>query len=164
MTPGEILERTRGTKGDDASVVEGLAETLIDDADLREKLATALLGDFDVVDRRLIRALAEIETHRAREHGGCGDTLYASCFMLFWLGNVDDYDVILAAKESNMDTGAMIDGFMLTMRKASCPETINRVTHAHVYDAVMDAIHDAQWEDDDDFRDGVMKYFGLEPS
>jgi hypothetical protein len=156
----EVLERTRGGGGD-ADVVEELVETLIDDAELRGALAMALLRDFGPVDRRLIIALAEIETHRAREEGGCGDPLYALCFMLFWLGNEDDYDVIVTAKESNQDAGTMIDSYMLTMRKAECPERIDREKHPHVYLAVLDAMRERQWEDDDDFRDGVLAYFGL---
>jgi hypothetical protein len=160
MNSVQILARARGANGD-ADVVEELAPHLVDDAALREKLARTLLGDFGPVDRHLIRALAEIETHEAREEGGCSDALYADCFMLFWLGNDEDYDVILTAKESNEDTGARIDAFMLTMRKASCPESIDRLTYPHVYQAVMDAIRDAKWEDDDDFRDGVFAHFGL---
>ena len=160
MDAAKVLERTRGAKGD-ADVALALVETLIDDAPLREKLAFALLGDFGPVDRQLIRTLAEIETHRAREEGGCGDPLYALCFMLFWLGNVDDYDVIITAKESNMDTGAMIDSYMLTMRKASEPESIDREKHPHLYLAVIEAMRDRQWEDDDAFRDGILDYFGI---
>ena len=160
MEAAEIIARTRGAKGS-SSVVEELVESLIDDVDLREKIAVALLRDFGAVDRPLIRALAEIETHRAREEGGCGDALYALCFMLFWLGNEEDYDVIVTAKESNVDTGAMIDAYMLTMRRAERPETIDREKHPHVYVAVMDAMRDRRWEDDDDFRDGVLAHFGL---
>jgi len=162
MHAADVLARTRGAHGD-ANVVEGLVEALIDDADLREKLALALLRDFGPIDRRLIIALVEIETHRAREEGGCGDPLYALCFMLFWLGNEEDHNIILTAKESNQDTGTMIDSYMLTMRKAECPETIDRERHPHVYLAVLDAMRDRQW-DDDDFRDGIHAYFGLPPT
>jgi hypothetical protein len=163
MEAGDVITRTRGANGD-KDAVEGLVETLINDPKLREKLAMALLRDFGPVDRHLIIALAEIETHRVREEGGCGDPLYALCFMLFWLGNEDDYDVILAAKESNQDTGTRIDAYMLTMRKAEQPEAIDRTKHPHVYLAVLDAMRDRQWEDDDDFCDGVMRYFGMAPS
>ena len=159
LDAAEVIDLTRAAN--DGNVVEALALALTDDTELRDKLATALLRDFGQVDRRLIITLIDIETRRAREEGGCGDPLYALCFMLFWLGNEEDEGIIFSAKESNQDTGTMIDSYMLTMRKASCPESIDREKYPHVYQAVMSAIREQQWEDDDDFRDGVLAYFGL---
>ena len=146
--------------------VERLRLQLIDGDDdrseLREALALALLKDFGPVDRHLLRALTEIETLRAQSEGGCGDALYALCFMLYWLGNEDDEALIWEAKYSNMDTGSMIDPHMLTMRKIGKLESIDREKYPRLYKTVQEGMQRPDYESDEALREDVLGYFGLD--
>lgn len=40
---------------------------------------------------------------------GCGDELYALCFLLYLVGDPEDVALVYEAKYLNMDTGSMID-------------------------------------------------------
>jgi hypothetical protein len=69
-------------------------------------------------DLEWIRERVRAETARRRETlEGCGDTLYALCFLLYLLGDAEDCRLIYAAKHANMDCGAMIDSGLLSMRR-----------------------------------------------
>ena len=73
-----------------------------------------------VSDRRdldEIRALTRdaIAAIQADEDRGCGDELYALCFLLYLVGDPADVALVYAAKYLNMDTGCMIAGGLLTM-------------------------------------------------
>ncbi|MCC6644427.1 MAG: hypothetical protein IT374_02510 [Polyangiaceae bacterium] len=60
---------------------------------------------------------ATIAARRASPEDGCGDDLYALCFLLYLVGEPEDVVLIDDAKHLNMDTGCMIDRFLLTMRR-----------------------------------------------
>ena len=56
-----------------------------------------------------IRQLLEIEIKEHDDSEGCGEYLRVLCFMLFFIGKVEDSVLIWKAKMLNMDTGCMID-------------------------------------------------------
>jgi hypothetical protein len=82
----------------------------------RAELIEALLHDHTVSDVPLLRALIDLQTSEAEKSAGCGD-LYALAFMLYRLGDPSDVVRLVRAKQSNMDSGCMIDLEMLTMRE-----------------------------------------------
>src|SRR5688572_17949487 len=65
-----------------------------------------------------IRERLRNETRRREETGGCGDTLYALCFLIYLVGDAEDAALVHAAKYANFDCGCMIDRGLLTMRRA----------------------------------------------
>jgi hypothetical protein len=91
----------------------------------RAALIEALLHDHAVSDVPLLRALIDLQTSEAEKSAGCGD-LYALAFMLYRLGDPSDVVRLVRAKQSNMDSGCMIDLEMLTMRE---PDASRRLPH-----------------------------------
>jgi hypothetical protein len=82
------------------------------DPEVERRLRAPARGEVDWVRER-VRA----ETARRREAGGCGDNLYALCFLLYLVGDARDSRLIFAARRANMDCGAMIDLGLLSMRR-----------------------------------------------
>ena len=60
-------------------------------------------------NRKEIRQLLELQIQTHNHDIGCGEYLRVLCFMLFYIGNVEDSVLIWRAKRLNMDTGVMID-------------------------------------------------------
>jgi hypothetical protein len=97
--------------------------TPCDDAGMTEvprwETIEPLLRAADRNDLAQIRALVRqaIAANRDDDDIGCGDELYALCFLLYLVGDPDDALLVHEAKYLNMDTGVMIDRDLLTMRR-----------------------------------------------
>lgn len=106
--PPDLLQRIEYRVGDEGD----------DNGPLRAGLADLLLHDFNTRDRSLLRELVAQETAARRStDDGCGDTLYALCFMLYCVGEPEDCLLLHEAKHANFDAGCTIDSHMLTMRR-----------------------------------------------
>jgi hypothetical protein len=79
-----------------------------------EQLASELWRDCTLADHALLRELVAHEIEVRRVDGGCGDGLYALCFLIHTLGQIEDVLLIYQAKLANMDCGVMIDHDLLT--------------------------------------------------
>jgi hypothetical protein len=81
------------------------------------EVIAALLRAPDRKDLAQIRALTRqaITANREDDDIGCGDELYALCFLLYQVGEPEDVALVYEAKYLNMDTGVMIDQDLLTM-------------------------------------------------
>lgn len=78
----------------------------------------AMLAKPEGADLDEVRALLRAETQVRRLEGdGCGDTLYALCFLLYLIGDADDVLHIHDAKHVNFDAGCMIDHDFYQMRR-----------------------------------------------
>ena len=73
--------------------------------------------------REAIKQLLELEIQEHDDREGCGEYLRVLCFMLFYIGRVEDSALIWKTKKLNMDTGAMIDAGLLC--GAGYGQTIN---------------------------------------
>src|SRR5262249_54058036 len=162
----QFLERVRPASGDKAVIDElrplfsGIDE---EHGAVRESLAFALLRDFGPADLPLVRALFVAETERACAlHDGCGDPLYALCFMLYLLGEKDDVFLIYQAKFSSMDAGCMIDGQMLTMHRDAAnmvafleekfaADPGLRAKYPHLQRIIQELLEDPPYPSDDAF-------------
>jgi len=78
-----------------------------------------LLRASDRNDLAQIRALTRqaITANREDDDIGCGDELYALCFLLYLVGEPEDVALVYEAKYLNMDTGVTINQDLLTMRR-----------------------------------------------
>lgn len=56
-----------------------------------------------------VRVLLEHEIMNHDNEEGCGEYLRVLCFMVFFIGALEDCELIWKAKMLNMDTGCMID-------------------------------------------------------
>lgn len=56
-----------------------------------------------------IKRLLEEEIINHDDNEGCGEYLRVLCFMIFFIGHVEDCELIWKAKMLNMDTGCMLD-------------------------------------------------------
>ncbi len=113
MTAGvELLEWARGAAPEQLS-----AEMRFGAADAEAKraaLVAVLLSSRTDSDFPLIRALTRWEIEFVRElDDGCGNTLYACCWLLFSSGDVADVALIWEAKMLNFDAGCTIDSAFL---------------------------------------------------
>lgn len=108
--------------------------------------------------RERIRALI---AQRSAALEGCGDTLYALCFLLYLLGDAEDARLIYAAKRANMDCAAMIDAGLLSMRR-TLPELRAALNPAQ--DAALLAELQSVFADPDsleELEDNLRGYFGV---
>jgi hypothetical protein len=115
----ELLRRSRAPEAECPALVTEIvrADKPGTGSDERtEAVATALLRDHGVRDLPLIRALIAALMVVRGENGGCGDDLYALCFVLSMIGEPDDVFLLYAAKHTNFDAGCMIDHDLLRMR------------------------------------------------
>jgi hypothetical protein len=83
------------------------------DPDVERRLRAPAPADLDWIRERVRAETA----HRRKTLAGCGDTLYALCFLLYLLGDAEDCRLVYAAKHANIDCGCMIDRGLLSMRR-----------------------------------------------
>ena len=115
ITGALLLARARAMKPTE------LAETFDrgPDADRdRAAVLAFLLSGFGPDDAPLIRELTSFEASAvaAQPGGGCGDALYACCWLLFALGDVADSALVWQAKNLNFDCACLIDSVFLVPR------------------------------------------------
>ena len=111
-----------------------------------------------------IRERVRVETaHRCKTLGGCGDTLYALCFLLYLLGDAEDSRLIYAAKHANMDCGAIIDLGLLSMRRtlAELRAALDPVQDAPLL-RDLESLFSHQQEELEDLESNLRGYFGLD--
>jgi hypothetical protein len=101
-------------------------------------------------------------TRRLNGLDGCGDTLYALCFLLYMLGDAEDSRLIHAAKRANMDCGAMIDAGMLSMRRtlAELRAALDPVEDARLLTDLESLF--SRPEDLENVESNLRSYFGLD--
>jgi hypothetical protein len=127
----------------------------------RAELIEALLHDHTVSDVPLLRALIDLQTSEAEKSAGCGD-LYALAFMLYRLGDPSDVVRLVRAKQSNMDSGCMIDLEMLTMREPDASRLFPHLENkgAWAKDLVRVAFTHREVTTDE-FVAQISQYFGI---
>jgi hypothetical protein len=109
--------------------------------------------------RERVRALTAL---RSEHLDGCGDTLYALCFLLYLLGEAEDARLIYAAKCANMDCGATLDAGLLSMRR-TLPELRAALDPAR--DAALLSALESVFEDPDELAElasNLRRYFGVD--
>ncbi len=145
-----------------------------DNGPLRAGLADVLLLDFDSQDRALLRELVVQETAARRStDDGCGDTLYALCFMLYCVGEPEDCLLLHEARRANFDTRCMIDSQMLTMRRQRAEmmafldkrfgEMVPQPTSVStMLGDIQAAFAHPTFATPEDFERSMRRYFGLD--
>lgn len=120
----------------------------------------------DLVEIRALTRQA-IAANRRDDDIGCGDELYALCFLLYLVGDPEDVALVYEAKYLNMDTGSVIDAHLLTMRRdratmlaalASLPPGVQR---PHLESDLVDAFDRPIFDDSAAFERGLRQYFNV---
>lgn len=104
---------------------------MLDDAldpDVERMLRTPSAHDLGSIRERIREETAA----RRAALEGCGDTLYALCFLLYLVGEAEDARLIHEARTANMDCRATIDAALSSMRRT--PAELR---------AVLDPVRDA---------------------
>lgn len=128
------------------------------DPEVERRLRAPDRSDVEWIRERLHR---ETEDRRTTLEG-CGDTLYALCFLLYLLGDAEDCRLIHAAKHANMDCGAMIDSGLLSMRR-TLPElraALDPVRDASILEA-LESLFSAP-EDMEEVERNLRHYFDVD--
>ena len=116
-------------------------------------------------DLERIRELtrAEIAANRADDEIGCGNALYGLCVLLYLVGDPEDVALVHEAKFLNMDTGCMIDSFLLTMQRDRDTMMKMAVELSNDRPRIVEAIAGAFTEPvEPDSIAGPLAYLGLE--
>lgn len=113
-------------------------------------------------NRMAIRQMLENEIQTHSNNEGCGEFLRVLCFMLFFIGEVEDSTLIWKAKTLNMDTGCMIDVGLLC--GAGYKQTITFIKDSSIMEDMklyLEKCHDAGDEfDKEKIIQNFKAYYG----
>jgi hypothetical protein len=139
-----------------------MMRAMVDDPDTLDPDLEGRLRARDPRGLAWVRAQVRAETSRRRETlEGCGDRLYALCFLLYLLGEAVDSRLIYAAKRANMDCGAMIDAGLLAMRRTlpELREALDPARDAELLERLESLF--SHPEELEDVERNLLGYFGL---